>query len=459
MEKEKAILTALVDELDKHSAYTAGKIERGIEENRKGLFNLRLVDAQGHTVPCERVHIRQIGHEFKFGAPLFVIDQLETDEKNVRYKERFKSLFNYAVVPLYHKDIETEPGKYRFSKDSEFIWRRPPLDTVTEFCRENDIRMKAHCLVYNSFNPRWYADISYRDINISIEEYMSAISARYKKDFWDMDVINEMFIIYKNCYVGNGARDLPVTDERDHIAKMFTWAKQYFPYTKLFWNEGPFETFGGGNYKGPRSIYYMMLREQLEKGVPIEGIGIQYHLTPTVGTSYGNIDAYRGVCNPLRLFDALECYSDFRLPISISEISVPSYSNDPECELLQAEVTKRLYQLFFSQKQVDSLVWWNFCDRMAFGEENVYHSGLLRNDLSEKPAFGVVDELIHRTWHTELETRQTEEAPIEFIGFYGDYEVTFTQGGKEYAKKVRLYRENAGYNNRHLAPREIKITI
>ncbi len=263
--KKKNILTALVDELDKHSAYIGGKIERGIEENRKGLFNIRLVDAKGNTLPCEGIHIRQTGHEFKFGLPLFVIDQLDTEEKNARYKELFKNTFNYAVVPMYHRDIEIEPGKYRFSKDSEFIWRRPPMDTVVEFCRENDIRMKAHCLAYNFFNPKWYADMSYRDININIKEYMSVISERYKKDIWDMDVIIEMFLIYKNCYIGNGARDLPVTDERDHIAKMFTWAKAYFPYTKLFWNEGLFETFGGGNYKGMRSIYYMMLREQLAR--------------------------------------------------------------------------------------------------------------------------------------------------------------------------------------------------
>ncbi len=459
MNKAKETLIALIEEFDKRSEYIEAKIDRGIEENRKGLFNLRLVDSEGKSISCDKVHINQVSHEFKFGAPLFVIDQLDSEEKNTRYKEMFKKVFNYCVIPTYHKDVEPEPGRYRFDKDSEFIWRRPPMDTVVEFCRENNIRMKSHCLAYNSFNPAWFQEMSHREVNINMEEYMAAISERYKKDFEDMDVINEMFTIYKNGYLGNGCRDLDITDEKDHVAKMFQWAKRYFPHTKLFWNEGCFETLGSGNYKGPRSTYYMMVREQLEQRVPIEGIGIQYHLYATVGTTDGEINKYRGVVNPLRLMDALECYGDFKLPISISEMSVPCYFNEPECEELQAELTKRLFRLFFSQKYVDSIVWWNMCDKMAYEGESKFLTGLLREDLSPKPVFEMLDELINRTWHTELEASQGEKQNMEFVGFYGDYEVTFEHEGKAYRKVVKLHKENTGYNNRYIAPREVKVVV
>ncbi len=459
MKNELITLNALLDSFDKHSAYTNAKIERGIEENRKGLFNICIKDAEGRSIDCERVHINQVSHEFKFGTPLFVLDQLETPERNEKYKELFKNIFNYAVLPLYHKDMETKPGEYRFDKDSEFIWRRPPIDKVTDFCRENNIRMKAHCLAYNSFNPDWYKDASYRDINISIDEYMAAISQRYKKDILDMDVINEMFTIYKNGYVGYGARDLPVTDERDHTSKMFLWAKKYFPYTRLFWNEGVFETFGNGNYKGQRSTYYMMLQEHINRGVPIEGVGIQYHLYATVGTTDGSLNEYCALSNPLRLFDALDCYGEFNLPIHISEISVPSYSNDSECEALQGELTKRIISLFFSHRNIESMVWWNFCDKMAHKSESRLHTGILRNDLSRKPAYDALDELINHKWHTELDACQRAEGNIEFVGFYGDYEVSFVYEGREYKKVITLNRENTGFDNRLIAPREIGITV
>ncbi len=458
MQESETILKALIDEYDSHKEYIDGKIERGIEENRKGLFLLAFIDEDGSPVTVKDVKISQKSHEFKFGAPLFVIDQLDSDAENEEYKAKFKELFNYAVIPAYHKDVEPTEGNYRFDADSPFIWRRPPFDTVRNFCRENDLKMKLHCLVYNSFNPDFFKGMTNREININIEKYISEIGKRYGDDIVDMDVINEMFTIYKNCYVGNGCRDLPITDEADHISKMYLWAKRYFPNTHLFWNEGCFETFGNGSYKGKRSTYYMMLREQIEKRIPIEGIGMQYHLYATVGTSDGNLKEYKGVTNPLRLFDVLDCYSDFKLPIHISEISVPSYSNDKENELLQAELVKRVYRLFFSANNVESLIWWNFCDGMAFETESVFHTGLLRRDLSKKPAYDALYDLINKEWHTEYATSEAM-GTLEFSGFFGDYEAEFFVDGQKYTRYVGLYKENTGFDNRLGGPRAVKIKL
>ncbi len=442
-------------EMDKHSAYVNGKIERGIEENRKGLFNIKIVDVNGESVKCDNVHIKQVSHEFKHGAPLFVIDQLDSDQKNKRYKELFTKIFNYAIAPMYRKDLEPQRGEYRFEKNSPFIWRRPPLDSVVEFCQQNGLSLKGHCLVYNSFNPDWMQDLTYREMNISVEEYIKAIADRYGNAFEELDVINEMYTIYKNCYAGCGQRNLSITDEPDHVYKMFGLANKYFPYTKLFWNEGSFETFGTDRYKGERSQYYMMLKTHLDQGASIHGIGMQYHMFATQGTEYFDKKASTELCNPLRIFDVLDCYGKFNLPISISEISVPSYTNNDTDERLQAEIVKRLYSIFFSQKQVDSLVWWNLADNMAFMGEDEFMAGLVRQDLSVKPAYQTIVDLFDKEWHTELDVKQQDV--IEFNGFYGNYEISFIADGKEYKKQVRLFRENTGYDNRLLAPRPIKI--
>ncbi len=440
---------AILNELDKHSAYVSGKIQRGIEENRKGLFRLRFTET-----PDSEVKINQVNHEFKFGMPLFVFDQLDSDEKNALYKTRFLDIFNYAVMPLYWMDLEPERGKYRYTADSPFIWRRPPLDLLFDFCKENNIRTKGHCLAYNSFNPDWIKGLSNRELNMAMEERMASLSERYGSDFLDMDVINEMFTIYNNCYKGsnNGMRDLAIAMEPKHTDKMFRMAKRYFPYTTLYWNEGVDETFGRASYKGPRSMYYMMLDESLKRGIPIEGIGIQYHMYMTDGTANPNGIAF---CNPLRLMDALDCYSDFKLPISISEISITTVGDDEEAELIQAEVAKKIYSIFFSQKYVDSMVWWNLADGMAYGGEGRFKAGLLNNDLSIKPSYQALMDLIHNEWHTELST--AVEDVTEFIGFYGDYDISYTVGGRPVTQRVKLYKENTGYDNRTMNPREIVV--
>lgn len=445
----------LIESFDKHSEFTAGRLERSIRDNRMGVFSLQFF-RDGERIFPERVRVDQSSHEFKFGCSLFLLDQFPEAEKNKKYREAFKRIFNCGVAPLYWDTLEPIEGEPRFSAASPNIWRRPALDIVRDYCRENSIRMKGHCLAYNSFNPSWLPD-SNRDIKLAFARRAAAIAERYRYDLEDLDVINEMYTVYKNCYKGsgNGMRDLQIVDEDGHEKFCFELAKREFPLTRLFWNEGCFETFGRGEYVGPRSRYYLMLKEQLSRGTPIEGIGMQFHAF----TGRDNeIKAAGPLYDPLRLLDIFECYSDFKLPIHISEVSIPSWSNEPEDEEIQAELVERMAALWFSQKYIDAFVWWNLVDGTAYGDENVFHAGLTRNDLSPKPAYEVLDRLINHEWHTSLERSGSGER-FEFEGYFGDYDVTFTVGDKEYTKRVRLCKDTTGYDNRLCDYRRTRIEV
>ena len=187
-----------------------------------------------------------------------------------------------------------------------------------------------------------------------------------------------------------------------------------------------------------------MLRRQLELGVPIEGIGMQFHAfcgrdneVSTAGILY----------NSLRAIDVFDCYSDFRLPIHLSEVSIPSWSNEPDDEEVQAELAERMLKLWFSRKYVDAVIWWNLVDGTAYGTENVFHAGLMRGDLSPKPAYERFDRLINHDWHTAYSASGAGDRFV-FDGFYGDYDVTFTHDGKKYTRSIRLFRDTTGYDNR-----------
>lgn len=108
--------------------------------------------------------------------------------------------------------------------------------------------------------------------------------------------------------------------------------------------------------------------------------------------------------------------------------------------------TSRLYQLWFSSKYCESIVWWNLCDQTAYGNENQYYAGLLRYDCSEKPSYQVLDRLINKEWNTSFETTVSDE--LRFSGFYGDYEIEATYQGKTVVKELSLHADNTGYDNR-----------
>lgn len=438
-------LEKILKNCERFDDYVKPKVERDIEEHRKGQFVLRFKNANGDACENVSVKIRQISHEFKFGCSLFCLEQFPDKERNEAYKEKFKKLFHYAVVPLYWDTLEPTEGKLRFEKDCEFISRRPPLDTIMQFCAENGVRAKGHCLVYNSFQPDWMPE-SNRETKIKIDQRLRAIAERYGNGFLDLDVINEMFSVYKNCYRGNGARNLQITDERDHERWCFETARKHFPHSRLFWNEGVHESFGM-HYRGQRSFYYMMLEKMLREGVRVDGIGMQYH-------AYW---PHEDFLNPLRIIDVFDCYGEFGLPIQVSEVSIPSFSNEEGDEALQAELTKRLYQLWFGRKHCDAIVWWNMVDGTAYHDENVFHAGLLRNDCTEKPSYRVIDKLINEEWNTSFEASANGE--LRFSGFYGEYAVEAICNGKRTIKQLRLFRENTGYDNRLCDFRAVEIEV
>ena len=434
-------LASIIKKFDSYDYYLSSKIARDIEENRKGQFVLSFKDKSGASLDGVHVKVKQTKHEFKFGCGTFYLDQHEDAAQRAEYRERFCQLFNYAVVPFYWDTLEPTEGAPRFEKDSPFVPRRPPLDTVMQFCRDNDIRAKGHCLVYNSFQPSWISDDN-EILKRQIVKRIEAIAERYGDSIFDFDVINEMITIYKNAYKGNGCRNLQITDEQDHEKWAFDLCRRYLPEANLYWNEGMFESFGQ-DYKGFRSFYYLMIEKMLRDGVRIDGLGMQYH---AYSSREQAAEQLAEVCNPLRIIDVLERYGDFRLPIHISEVSIPSYSNEIGDEELQAELTERLFKLWFSSRYCDAIVWWNLCDQTAYQSENVFYSGLLRYDCSEKSAYKVLDRLINREWNTHIEATVSDQ--LRFSGFYGEYEIEWEYQGKKSVEKVRLHRDNTGYDNK-----------
>ena len=142
--------------------------------------------------------------------------------------------------------------------------------------------------------------------------------------------------------------------------------------------------------------------------------------------------------HPEFLYRVMDQYAKFGLPLQITEMTIPAYSNDAEDEELQAELLRKLYTVFFSHPAMEAVIYWNLVDGYAafapMGDmtagENVYHGGLLRFDLSEKPAFRTIRDLFQKEWHTEVTAQTDASGALSFRGFYGDYEVTVTHGGK-----------------------------
>ena len=153
--------------------------------------------------------------------------------------------------------------------------------------------------------------------------------------------------------------------------------------------------------------------------------------------------------NPKNLFDTMDWYAKLGKPLQISEVTIPAYSHDPENEKLQAEILEKVCRIWFSHPNVEQIIYWNLVDGYAHGVnqgdmtkgENVYYGGLLRFDMTPKPAYYTFKNLFEKEWHTEAEVNTDAEGFALFKGFYGDYSVKVEVNGTVTEQKIKLSKE------------------
>lgn len=415
--------------------YTTDRVKNGIENNRRGFAFIKVTDENKKPVEGAKIKAVQKNHAFFHGANLFMLDEFETEEKNRIYREEFKKYFNIATIPFYWKDLEPERGKPRYAKNSYRVYRRPAPDLCLEYCVDNGIEPKAHCLNY--WNPDWVEKNPLSEQWRLYDAHVKELADRYAGQIHMWEVANETF----------GARTA-MQKSPDYITKSFRSADRYFPQNKLIINEGC-EPFASRTPE--RGGYYMLIDSALARGVKIDAVGLQFHIF------VDDEDKERGVvysiCNPYKIYKLLDTYYDrFRLPIQISEITIPClYPDSREAEDLQAEMIKRLYEVWFSHPAVEAAIYWNTADGYAYGAEpgdlsageNKLAGGLMRFDLTPKPALLELYRLFNKEWHTEETIVTDEGGEAHFKGFFGDYNIIVeTPDGRETRGNIRFTKSN-----------------
>ncbi len=142
--------------------------------------------------------------------------------------------------------------------------------------------------------------------------------------------------------------------------------------------------------------------------------------------------------NPETLLRLMDTYAPLGLAEQITEMTIPAYSGSEEDEEIQADLIEGVYTTFFSHPSMEAVIYWNVVDGYAYratpgdmtAGENVYYGGLLRFDMSEKPAFRRLKKLIREDWHTSARVKAANGKAF-FRGFCGEYDITVRAGEKE----------------------------
>ena len=202
----------------------------------------------------------------------------KTNVSDPAQMEIIKKQFNSVTAENAWKPGEIHP--------KEGVWNFGLADSIANFCRENGIKMRGHCLCWHSQFADWmFTDKKGKPVKKEVfyerlREHIHTVVNRYKDVVYAWDVVNEaiaddnmMFRSFRP-----GVKPSPYRQSRhfelcgdEFIAKAFEFAREADPTGVLIYND--YSTVDPGK----RERIYEMVKKMKEAGVPIDGIGMQGH--------------------------------------------------------------------------------------------------------------------------------------------------------------------------------------
>lgn len=188
-----------------------------------------------------------------------------------------------AIIKKQYNSVTAEndwkPGMIH---PKEGVWNFERADKIANFCRENGIKMRGHCLCWHSQFADWmFVDKKGKPVKKEVfyerlREHIHTVVNRYKDVVYAWDVVNEA--IADDGSPRHGQEPNPYRQSRHYqlcgdefIAKAFEFAREADPDALLFYND--YSTVDPGK----RERIYEMVKKMKEAGVPIDGIGMQGH--------------------------------------------------------------------------------------------------------------------------------------------------------------------------------------
>ena len=180
--------------------------------------------------------------------------------------------------------LRPDPESFDFSQ----------ADRLVDFALRHNMKVRGHTLLWHRQNPTWLTDGHYTPDQLSklLENHIKTVVGHYRGKVFAWDVANEALdegknagklretLWYKRPGIGSG-------EGVAYLAQCFRWAHEADPQALLFYNEAEAEEINAKS-----NFLYTLARDFKRQGVPINGIGLQMHISnlhPDIASIDANI--------------------------------------------------------------------------------------------------------------------------------------------------------------------------
>ena len=277
--------------------------------------------------------------------------------------EIIKKNYNSVTAENDMKPISVHP--------KEGVWTWDNADAIANFCRQNGIKMRGHCLCWHSQFCDWmFTDSKGKEVTKEVfykrlREHIHTVVNRYKDVVYAWDVVNEAMSDAGRGW--RGQEPNPYRESRayklcgdEFIAKAFEFAHEADPNAILVYND--YNAF----QPAKRDRIYNMVKKMQAAGVPITGIGMQGHYN-----AYGPDES--------EVEEAIKKYSELVKHIQVTELDIrlneemggqlqfsrgQAGAAPAHLVTMQTDRYIKLFRLFRKYKDIiDNVTFWNVSDR------------------------------------------------------------------------------------------------
>lgn len=251
---------------------------------------------------------------------------------------------------------------------TEGVFNFAPADRIVDWAIANGMDVRGHALVWHEATPDYFLQGTREQIKLRLENYVTTVVNHFKDRIKVWDVVNE--VVSVDIFSGADGigpdRDTPwlqAVGNADYIDWAFNAARAADPDAVLFLNDY--------NTENPikRDWLIEIVQRLLDRGVPIDGVGHQFHLQPNtqISEAQGAIDAVDGLFAGLIQHVTELDVSMYQDPGTCWErefnCDADLGANPPAANLAaQARMVRDLFDVLMLRSSVESVTVWGVRD-------------------------------------------------------------------------------------------------
>jgi len=307
---------------------------------------------------------------------------------NETYVETMNTTFNTMVAEDGCKFSNVQPGRETFNFTD--------CDAHLAKAEELGMTFRGHCLLWHGFQPGWFFNLKGDDMKQAIIEHITGVLNHYRGKVKIWDVVNEA--ISDDSTGENGTFEFRNTniyqEVPDFVDVAFKTAREVDPDVKLYYNDYNNE----GLYSKKTNSVYNLVKDMVDRGVPIDGVGLQYHLHTNAYPTYENV------------IESMRRFGELGLDVQITEIDVNSvHGVSQEVFDLQAKLYGEALRACLDSPYCKGFLIWGVDDPHSWRADGV--PLIFDGDYTPKPAYYTLLNVFKE--YNENEDSDDEEAVVD----------------------------------------------